>query len=168
MNENLAQSFDQLAVQFKKDRYRSKAYKNAADMLRSYPDKIKSGSQAQDNIKGIGKSIATKIDELLMTGKLELIESRSVEEREKEKVTKMFEGIYGIGSVLSEKLYTRGFKSLEDLKSIVASEFTDAQKLGYSYYYHLKERIPRSEMDEYKSIIDSIAKKFGMIGRAHV
>lgn len=163
MNEKLASSFDQLAIQFKKDRYRSKAYKNAADILRSYPDQIRSGSQAQDNIKGIGKSIASKIDELLATGKLELIESRSVEEREKEKATKLFEGIYGIGPVLSEKLYLRGFRTLEDLKTIVVSEFTDAQKLGYSYYYHLQERIPRVEMDQYKSVIDEIAKKYGIV-----
>jgi len=163
MNEKLASSFDQLAIQFKKDKYRSRAYKNAASALRSYPDQIRSGSEAQDNIKGIGKSIATKIDELLATGKLELIESRSVEEREKEKATKLFEGIYGIGSVTSEKLYNRGFRTLEDLKSIVVNEFTDAQKLGYSYYYHLQERIPRAEMDQYKSVIDEIAKKYGIV-----
>jgi len=158
LNEELAKAFDQLAIQFKRERYRSRAYRNAAEAIRNHGEVIESGSQAQRDIKGIGKSIGAKIDEMIATGKLSIIEDRPKEEVEKEQATKIFEGIHGVGPVTAEKWYNQGYKTLEDLKPIY-STFTDAQKLGYHYYHHLKQRIPRAEMDQIKSVITGIAEK---------
>ena len=159
-NEKLAKAFDQLAVQFKKDRYRSRAYKNAASSLRTYDGTILSGKEAL-NIKGIGKSIATKIDELIATGTLAIIEERDPTEVEKEHTVKIFEKIYGVGPVTAEKWYYDGYRSLEDLQQLY-NQMTDAQKMGYYYYHHLNQRIPRSEMDMYSVIIDKALTEVGI------
>jgi len=162
-NEKLAQAFDQLAIQFKKDRFRSRAYRNAADALRTHNGTILSGAEAL-NIKGIGKSIASKIDEILSTGKLSIIKDRDPKEVEKENVMKIFEKIYGVGIVKSEIWYNMGFRTLEDLSKIY-DQMTDAQKLGYYYYHQLNQRIPRNEMDQYAAIIN---KAFQNTGIEHV
>lgn len=159
-NEKLAKVFDQLAIQFKKDRYRSRAYRNAASEIRTQQGTILTGAQAM-KIKGIGKSIGDKIDEILATGTLDLIEERPPEEIEKERVTKIFEGIYGVGLVTAEKWYNMGCRSLQDLGKIY-SQMTDAQKMGYYYYHHLNTRIPRTEMDQLAGIINQALNKVGI------
>ena len=161
INEDLAQAFDQLSIQFKRDRYRGRAYKNAAEALRNHPGEIESGAQAQQDIRGIGKSIASKIDEMIRTGKLSLINDRKPEEVEKERVTKIFEGIFAVGPSTSEKWYNQGYRNLKDLEKIYVT-FTDAQKLGYYYYNHLNERIPRSEMDQIKNILNNIMVRLNL------
>ena len=161
LNDDLAKAFDQLTIQFKKDRYRSRAYRNAAEAIRNHGEIIESGTQAQKDIKGIGKSIAAKIDEIIATGKLNIIVDRPKEEVDKENSTKIFEGIHGVGPITAEKWYNQGYRNLEDLKGLYPN-FTDAQKLGYYYYHHLKQRIPRSEMDQIKEVINRIAVKLGI------
>ncbi len=151
-NEKLAKVFDQLAIQFKKDRYRSRAYRNAASELRTYQGTILSGDEAM-KIKGIGKSIAAKIDEILATGTLSIIEARDPKELEKEKVIGVFEKIHGVGPVTGEKWYNQGYRTLKDLGQIYDA-MTDAQKMGYYYYHQLNQRIPRGEMDNLAKIID--------------
>ena len=155
MNNKLADICDQLSIQFKRDRYRSRAYKNAAFALRNHPTQIISGIQAEREIKGIGKSIAAKIDEIIQTGALALIADRPPEEKIKEDVTKLFEGIHGVGNATSEKWYNQGYRTLGDIGKIY-DQLTDAQKIGYKYYYHFQQRIPRSEMDIVKDILHTI------------
>lgn len=162
MNEELANVFDQLTVQFKKDQYRSRAYKKAANAIRNHPHPITSGSEAQKNIAGIGKSIAAKIDEYLSNGSLAIIENRPPEEKEKDRIVKEFEGIYGVGPVTAEKWYNKGHRSIKDLKEIYPT-MTDGQKLGYYYYYHLKERIPREEMDKIATVISELCEELKIV-----
>ncbi len=160
-NEKLAKSFDQLAIQLKTDRYRSRAYRNAATILRSHPCTIMSGKEAME-IKGIGKSIASKIDELIATGTLSIIEKRNQKEVEKENVLQLFEKIHGVGPKTAEKWYNEGYRSLEDLSKFY-NQMTDAQKMGYYYYHQLNQRIPRNEMDQFAAIIDKALSEIGVM-----
>ena len=164
MNSKLADVCDQLSQQFQEDHYRCRAYKNAAMALRNHPREVTSGKQAEIEIRGIGKSIATKIDEFLATGSLTLLnqikEETKEEETEKDTVMKLFKGIYGVGDKISEKWYERGYRTLEDILKIY-HQLTDAQKLGYQYYYHLQERIPRAEMDIIKEVLHNTMTKVG-------
>lgn len=157
MNQKLADIFDDMAREFRKDRYRKRAYETAADAIRRHDKIITSGTQARKEIKGIGKSISDKIDEVLATGKLQVLEVRPEEIKRKEQVIKLFEGIYGVGSVTAEKWYDLGYRTLEDLRNVYDT-MTDAQKLGYYYYYQLKERIPRAEMDIISNILSELWK----------
>jgi DNA polymerase lambda len=160
-NLKLAEIFDQLAVQFKKDRYRSRAYRNAASEIRTYQGTILSGAEAQKKIKGIGKSIAAKIDEYLNTGTLSVINNRDPDEVEKEKTVLLFEKIHGVGPVTAEKWYLMGYRTLKDLSQLYSS-MTDAQKMGYYYYNQLNTRIPRKEMDKLAKVINSALDKINV------
>ena len=152
MNERLANIFSEMAVEFKQDKYRKRAYENAADAIRRHTVPITSGLQAQREIKGIGKSIGAKIDEIIATGKLQFLTERPEIDIDKNKILELFKGIHGVGDVTANKWYELGYRNLEDLKGIYNS-MTNAQKLGYYYYHHLNERIPRAEIDQINLII---------------
>ncbi len=162
INNELSKVFGQLAKQYEDlgEVYRSRAYQKAAIGIANYHHPITSGKQAQ-TIRGVGKSIADKIDEYLQTGKMKIFEeikqkqSQPTVDIEKENVLKSFQGIYGVGPITAEKWYNQGYRTISDLGNI---PMTDAQQLGYKYYYHLLERIPRSEMDLIAQRIDRVMK----------
>lgn len=160
INSRLADVFDEMAREFKKDRYRRRAYENAAEAIRSHDKPITSGLQARQEIKGVGESIATKIDEILKTGKLQFLEERPEEKKEKERVMKIFEGIHDVGEKTAEKWYRAGYRTLEDLQKIYHT-MTSSQKLGYTYYHQIKERIPREEIDQIQGILTDLWTPLG-------
>lgn len=163
-NERLAKVFDAMAKEFKDDRWRKRSYETAAANIRRHDKIITSGKQAQKEIKGIGKSIGDKIDEILRSGTLQILESRPQEKVEKEEVLKLFEKIYGVGPKTSELWYNKGYRTLEDLKAEYPN-FTDAQKVGYYYFDDLNKKIPRSEIDLINDYLKKIWKdKFLITG----
>jgi DNA polymerase IV len=161
MNENLAKMFDAMARQNKGDRYRKRAYSNAASQIRAYPGQIKSGMQARRDIKGIGESIAAKIDEILESGTLKQIEAVSQSAKEKDKILATFEGIYGVGIKIAEQWYAEGYR---DLHSLIKKypEMTPAQQLGYKYYNDLQKKIPRNEIDYVNEILEKTWKNLNI------
>lgn len=159
MNENLAKAFDAMAREYKKDRFRKRAYENAAAAIRNYEGKIVSGKQARNEIKGIGESIAAKIDEILASGTLKRLEAISQESKDKDKILKIFENVYGVGTTIAEKWYDEGYRSLEDLKKKLP-EMTPAQQLGYTYYHDLQKKIPRSELDMINDLLHKYWDKY--------
>merc|ERR1719419_1930150 len=60
------------------DRFRSEAYRKAANVLEKLNAPIKSGKEAK-KLRGIGSSIADKIDEFLTTGKVQKLEAAKKE-----------------------------------------------------------------------------------------
>ena len=64
-------------------------------------------------------------------------------------------GIYGVGYKTAQKWVDSGYRTLGDLKVLYPS-FTQAQKFGYYYYHHLKQKIPRVEINLIKTKIDSL------------
>ncbi len=159
-NERLALIFDDMARDPNKNTYQKRAYKSAADSIRRYDKPITSGAQVKKEIRGIGKSISEKIDEVLATGKLKFLEERPEEVKEKESVIKQFEKIHGVGPKIAEKWYSEGYRSLEDLAKIY-DKMTNAQKLGYVYFNQLNQRIPRSEIDQYKIVLSDLWRQLG-------
>lgn len=81
-NQSIAWTLDLLADledgdNGSQDEYRIKAYKNAADIISRLNFEVLSGkelAEGPNKIKGIGKSIASKIDEYLQTGTIKRIE----------------------------------------------------------------------------------------------
>ncbi len=161
MNENLAKAFDRMAREYKKDRYRKRAYENAASAIRGYEKKIYSGKQARAEIKGIGESIGLKIDEILESGTLKQLEAINDEAKEKDKILKLFEGIYGVGIKIAEDWYNEGYRSLNDLKKKY-NEMSSSQQLGYKYYVDLQQKIPRSELHKLKDLLHKYWDKYNV------
>ena len=167
-NEILAKVFDQMAREKAKenDRYRKRAYENAASAIRRHPKIITSGKQAQGEIVGVGKRIADKIDEILTTGKLQVLERRTPEEVLETKTIELFEKIHGVGIKKAQEWYNKGYRTIDDLKAEY-DNMTDAQKLGYYYFDDLQKRIPREETQKVENYLRSIWKQEFIIGGSY-
>jgi DNA polymerase/3'-5' exonuclease PolX len=71
-NKKLADLFLRLG-NLEENKFKSEAYWNASDVLKSLPDKIERGAQVK-NLPGFGKSICDKIDEFTTTGKIKRLD----------------------------------------------------------------------------------------------
>lgn len=163
INKAIAIKLKELAEIYekKKDVFRERAYSNAARIVNSYSKEITENTK----LKGIGKSILGKILEFKETG--EISKLAEIKEKEEESETKepgeetidLFMNIHGVGKVKAKEWYDLGYRTLEDLKNV---KMTNAQTLGYKYYYDLQERIPRCEMHEYNEIFMNISKELNV------
>ena len=146
-NEYIADVLAKLGKYYRNDKYRARAYNNSAAAIRNSNVIISSGSIAQKNIKGVGKSVAAKIDEILETGTTSILKDYEKDDGvAKEEAISTFLKIHGVGIKTAEKWVDMGHKTLKDLESIY-STMTHNQKLGYYYYHQLNARIPRKEVD---------------------
>ena len=71
-NKKLADLFLKIG-NLEESQFKSEAYWNAAEILKSFPDKIIHGWQVE-NMHGFGKSICAKIDEFTKTGKIKRLD----------------------------------------------------------------------------------------------
>lgn len=71
-NKKLADLFLKIG-NLEESQFKSEAYWNAAEILKSLPDKITHGWQVE-NMHGFGKSICAKIDEFTKTGKIKRLD----------------------------------------------------------------------------------------------
>ena len=123
------------------------------DAIKDYSKKIETGAQAQKEIGGVGKGIATRIQEFLDTGTLEELEQAiSPETRTIMDLT----SITGIGEVKAKALMDDyGVTSVDDLvqkyKSgkvkIARNQLTHHIAVGLEYYADL-QRMSWSEADK--------------------
>ncbi|KAF9016733.1 Nucleotidyltransferase [Hymenopellis radicata] len=118
--------------------------------VKAYPTPIKSREEAAA-IKDIGTKSADKIWEIISTGELSRIE---VENTEDVKVTRIFQGIYGVGPLTALKWYYSGARTLEDVRQEkYRIKLSEAQRIGLHNYDDINSRMAR---DEAKAIFDLI------------
>jgi DNA polymerase (family X) len=125
-NEAIAERFNRLANLMEirgDDRYRIRSYRNAAEVIETWPTPLKTiaaeaGSKGLQEIPGIGKAISGKIIELIDTGTFEAWEKLRAETPET--VLDLLR-VSGIG-IKTASLLHQQFKisSLDDLKNFVA------------------------------------------------
>jgi DNA polymerase/3'-5' exonuclease PolX len=70
-NENIADQLETLA-DLEENYHKSSAYQNAADTIRKLPFEVTNGTELL-KIPGIGRGIANKIDEYIVTGEIRKI-----------------------------------------------------------------------------------------------
>ncbi|WVQ74353.1 hypothetical protein IAR50_003953 [Cryptococcus sp. DSM 104548] len=142
-NEFLAKKFEALYELYEgqpgKNTFSIRMYRQAAATMRRTTVPITSGTQAK-TIKGIGDSLAERIDEFLTgtTGRADY------EDNEQARCTKLFKDVYGIGRQMAYNLYQQGARSIADLRS-GAYPLSPGQKIGLDLYDDLNTRIPRAE-----------------------
>lgn len=124
------------------DRWRGYAYRKAANILKGLGYNVGSKEEAM-KLRGIGKSIAEKIGEIISTGKLRKLEALQGEERIQ--ILSTFMGIFGVGQSTANKWMSMGYKTLEDLEK--NASLTYAQAVGLKFYNEFQLRIPREEME---------------------
>jgi DNA ligase (NAD+) len=133
--------------------FRARAYQKAQETIMNYPDDINSPSQLK-GLPGIGSTIMDKLNEYVETNTLRILE------REKNNPMNILTDIYGVGPKKAEELVNSGIKSISQLREN-EQLLNDIQKIGLQYYEDILERIPRGEIEEYKSIFEKTLSKSG-------
>ena len=155
LNEKLIQLLEKLTklMKSKGQFFRQKAYSDAADAVRLYDGDILDINVLKDK-SGIGKTIMKKFKEFTETGTLQLLE------REKNNPAHLFTDIYGIGPKKAIQLVEKeGITTIAQLRKRGDELLTTSQKAGLKYYEDLLKRIPRSEIDAYKTKLEKIFNK---------
>jgi apurinic endonuclease APN1 len=133
-------------------------YRRAAASLRgSGMEKITSGKELLD-LPWVGKGIAAKTDEYIVTGRVQLLEEfrKDPKIRAARELTKIFD----VGPKTAQKFIRQGIYSVKDLRRAVDAgkvHLTKAQEIGLRYYDDLIVPIPRKET---AYIRDIVAKRF--------
>ena len=131
----------------KNDHFRSKAYSNAAFEILKHPNPIYTMNDIKQ-LKTIGVTILSKLEEYVTTGKIEALEA------ERKDPMNLFTNIYGVGPAKAKELVSLGFKTIEQLKSYKPLEdvLNSKQLIGLTYYDDILQKIPRSEILEFEAM----------------
>ena len=153
LNEKFIELMEQLAnIMLKQGQpFRSRAYQKAQETIMAYPDDITNPDQLKGK-PGIGSTIMDKLNEYVETGTLKILE------REKNNPVNILADIYGVGPKKAEELVKNGITSIAELRNN-ENLLNDIQKVGLRYYEDVLKRIPRSEIEEYKTIFESDFQK---------
>jgi DNA ligase (NAD+) len=147
LNEKFIELMEQLAdIMLKQgEPFRARAYQKAQETIMAYPSDILSPDQLKGQ-PGIGSTIMEKLEEYVKTGTLKVLE------REKNNPVNILADVYGIGPKKAKELVDNGITSIEQLRAN-QQLLNDIQKVGLQYYEDILARIPRSEVEQYESII---------------
>ena len=126
---------------------RARAYQKAQESIINYPDNIKNTDQIKE-LKGVGATIIKKLNEYIETGKINALE------KERNNPIHIFTEIYGIGPKKAQQLIDDGITSLDQLKQKQDEVLNDTQRIGLKYYEDILKRIPRNEVEEYRTIFE--------------
>ena len=144
------------------DAYRSQgnvhkyhAYRTAIDSIKRFGAVITSSAQLKD-LKGVGKSMLQKVDEILKTGCLQ--QEQDVRADPVAQALKLFTEIHGIGPVMARKLVVEnGLRTLEDLRDSDL-QLAPQIRLGLKYHDEASARIPYDEIEEHLVYVRRVAK----------
>ncbi|KAI5679155.1 hypothetical protein M9H77_10105 [Catharanthus roseus] len=155
LNRNITEIFRKLIDIYRAlgDDRRSFSYYKAIPVIEKLPFKIESVDQVK-HLPGIGKSMQDHIQEIVTTGKLSKLEH--FENDEKVKTISLFGEIWGVGPATALKLYEKGHRTLDDLKS--EESLTNSQRLGLKYFNDIKIRIPRQEVQEMERLLQKVGE----------
>jgi DNA polymerase beta len=136
--------------------------------VRAY-DKVIKGIQQIDypiqnwedlkHVDGIGKSIESKIKEILRDGKLFRVSE--ILSHPRTAILDELMNVYGIGPIKADELYKQGIYSIFDLKKEIKENpdlLNEVQRIGLHYVDDFFKRIPRNEIDLYKKILEKMTR----------
>lgn len=145
LNEQYIELMEKLATIMLKqgEAFRAKAYQKAQETIMSFSRDIVSPNDLKGQ-PGIGPTILEKLTEYTETGTLGILE------REKANPVNILADVYGIGPKKAKELVEHGITSIAQLREN-QDLLNDIQKIGLHYYEDILKRIPRSEIEEYKT-----------------
>uniref|UniRef100_A0A6C0E8J6 DNA-directed DNA polymerase n=1 Tax=viral metagenome TaxID=1070528 RepID=A0A6C0E8J6_9ZZZZ len=154
-NNKIIKILNELSYQYqiRKEIFRSRAFGNAALILTEFNEKIISTDQIKD-LPRIGRGIIEKIDEILKTGHLKILDELKNEHVPQDNKTSEIQhieeltSILGIGPQLAKKFIKNNIKTIKDLeKKVKDGEITlnHQQMIGLKYHTDLNKLIPRED-----------------------
>lgn len=141
--------------QLAKETFKVTAYTKVIKQLQSLTTHVYSVEDLKD-VKGIGKKIKEKIEEIIETGKLQQAEAFASNSKVLaiDELTK----VYGIGPVKARDLVENyNIESIADLEKH-PELLNDVQKKAIQYVDDFSKRIPRDEMDAHNEFIMNCVK----------
>lgn len=156
----------------KKHGFRLSSIKKGINLIQEFPEEITSGRQARQ-IKGIGKGISDRIDEILRDENLaELEEEENAEDdngnKNSSKIIAELTTVSGIGVVKARELMLKySLVGVEDLIyrwsqgqiKVGRHELTHHIEVGLRWYHDTKLKIDRKEMDAYSVLLKEMASR---------
>ena len=128
--------------------FKARAYQKAQEAIMTYEGDICNLEQIK-HLPGLGKTILSKLDEYMKTGTLRFLE------RERNNPINILTKVYGIGPKKAEDLVKAGITTIADLRQN-QDKLNDVQRIGLTYFEAIETRIPRTEIDTYKEVLEQI------------
>lgn len=148
---NLKRLYQQEKVE--KNHFKAKAYATVLSQVESLTTPVLS-IQDLSGLKGIGKSISSKLEEIFSTGTTLAIDPSKIKSME---AIEQLSNVMNIGPVKAKELVEKhGIDSIEKLQKEGLQYLNDKQLMGLRYYEDIKERIPLDEMKKHDAYLDSI------------
>jgi NAD-dependent DNA ligase/DNA polymerase/3'-5' exonuclease PolX len=153
LNEKFIDLMEKLAdIMLKKgEPFRARAYQKAQETMMAYTDDILTPDDLNGK-PGIGPTIMEKLNEYVQTGTLKILE------REKNNPVNILAEVYGIGPKKAKDLVDEGITSIDQLRQ-KQHMLNDIQKVGLQYYEDVLKKVPRTEIEEYKSVFEKALPK---------
>jgi|GEM_PF-2932711 len=163
---------DKLRIKYfsEKDIFRGKAYANAIRVIKNYNGEIYKAEQFK-GVQGIGSGIYGKIKEIIETGGLKLIDVEQQlpilkpvlqkkkhvlkKDGNKKEVLLSFMKVWGIGPKKAEELYKKGYRTIEELRSL---DLDPSQKISLKWYNQITQKIPREYIDNIHNTLNGILR----------
>jgi DNA polymerase/3'-5' exonuclease PolX len=141
-----------------KHAFRIRQFENACTTLENHPETICSGAEAQ-KLKGIGKGIAQRIDEILESGELSEI-GKTTADKTTNTILDLMK-VSGIGEVSAKKLVEKyQIKSLDDLKARADQiELTHHIKVCLEHFDDIRTKIDREIIDRIKIYLEKVCRR---------
>jgi DNA ligase (NAD+) len=157
LNEKFIDLMDQLVSISQKqgEPFKARAYQKAQEtiMVLDQDLTVENYESLLKNKPGIGETIQKKLKEFVETGTLRLLE------RERANPVNVLSDIYGVGPKKAKDLVEKGITTIAELRGKKDELLNSVQKVGLKYYEDILARIPRSEIEEYKTILESAFDK---------
>ena len=140
--------------------FRTMGYKKALNSLKSHKGKIYTSEDVKD-ISGFGEKFIEKVDEIINTGTLSILEE--IKKNPKIQAKQEFQNIMGIGPKMAQKIVNEyKIYSIKELKDAVKKgklKLNDVQVQGIKYINMLKKRIPRKALEKWEGLIQKQLEK---------
>jgi DNA polymerase/3'-5' exonuclease PolX len=173
MNNQIIKEFNKLIEQIKiqidiapssneytRNLFRLKQLSNAVEVIKKYPNEIKSGEELEQ-LKGIGTGTIARINEILKTGKLSEIKIKESDRKYSEYIEEL-ELVHGIGHQKAYELVTKyNIKTVDELKKAYNDDLIELNNViltGLKYHGIYQEQIPRDEITLINNYLNGILK----------
>ena len=143
----------------KGEKFKAASYRKVSNELKKFSDDSELTKDNIMNIKGVGASIYTKIEQVLNTGTCPMYEKIKNDDSVDSKVILM--GIHGVGPKKANDLIKSGFDSIQKLRDCkdIKEVLNSKQIIGLNQYEDLNERIPREEIGRHEELLHKMLTK---------
>ena len=161
MNKQIIDQLLLLATQFKQDgnSFKASALFKGLSIIKELDYEIEDITQIE-HLKGIGKGICKRVNEILETGKLSELNNKV----DKKKIIDELTSVFGIGVKIANKYMNEfNIKNIRELKeahnkSII--KLTDEMLIGLKYIDDLRRRISYIDITNIESVLQNLLKQY--------